>query len=77
MEKQADDYTLTGPYQLRNIKMETIIKELPIPKEVIEVQEALPLPEPKSEGIGVGTGIGLAALVLIIAAAFAKYKCKK
>ena len=43
--------------------METIIKDLPIPKEVIEVQEALPLPEPQSEGIGVGTGIGIAALV--------------
>ena len=25
--------------------METIIKDLPIPKEVIEIQEALPLPE--------------------------------
>ena len=30
--------------------METIIKDLPIPKEVIEVQEALPLPEPESGG---------------------------
>ena len=27
--------------------MESFIKELPIPKEVIEVQEALPLPEPE------------------------------
>ena len=57
--------------------METIIKDLPIPKEVIEVQEALPLPEPESGGLSWTTGIGLAALVLIIAAAFAKYKCKK
>ena len=55
--------------------METIIKDLPIPKEVIEVQEALVPPEP--QGIGVGTGIGVAAIVLILAAAFAKYKCKK
>ena len=57
--------------------METIIKELPIPKEVIEVQEALPLPEPESGGISWTNGIGIAALVLILAAAFAKYKCKK
>ena len=56
--------------------METIIKDLPLPKEVLEVQEALPLPEPEPEGIGVGTGIGIAALVLILVAAFAKYKCK-
>ena len=27
MEKQADDYTLTGPYQLRNIKMEKKLLE--------------------------------------------------
>ena len=57
--------------------METIIKELPIPKEVIEVQEALPLPEPKSGGISWTNGIGIAALVLILVAAYAKYKCKK
>ena len=57
--------------------METIIKDLPIPKEVIEVQEALPLPEPESGGISWTNGIGIAALVLILAAAFAKYKCKK
>ena len=58
--------------------METIIKDLPIPKEVIEVQEAIQqVAEPEPQGIGVGTGIGIAALVLILAAAFAKYKCKK
>ena len=56
--------------------METIIKDLPITKEVIEVQEALPLPEPES-GISWTTGIGLVALVVILGAAFAKYKCKK
>ena len=56
--------------------MESIIKDLPIPKEVIEVQEAIQqVAEPES-GISVGTGIGIAALVLIVAAAFAKYKCK-
>ena len=54
--------------------METIIKDLKLPKEVTEIQEALPLPEP--EGIGVGTGIGIGAIVLILVAAFVKYKCK-
>ena len=58
--------------------METIIKDLPLPKEVIEVQDAIQqVVEPEPQGIGVGTGIGLAALVIILAAAFAKYKCKK
>ena len=57
--------------------METIIKDLPIPKEVIDVQEAIQqVPEPES-GVSWTTGIGLVALVVIIAAAFAKYKCKK
>ena len=57
--------------------METIIKDLPIPKEVIEVQEAIQqVPAPES-GISWTTGIGLVALVVILGAAFAKYKCKK
>ena len=57
--------------------METIIRDLPIPKEVIEVQEAIQqVPEPES-GISWTTGIGVVALVVILAAAFAKYKCKK
>ena len=57
--------------------METIIKDLPIPKEVIDVQEAIQqVPEPES-GISWTTGIGLVALVVILGAAFAKYKCKK
>ena len=60
--------------------METIIKDLPIPtipKEVIEIQEALPLPQPEPEGIGVGTGIGI-GVVVIAALVFAKKKfCKK
>jgi len=57
--------------------METIIKDLPIPKEVIEVQEAIQqVPEPES-GVSWTTGIGLVALVVILGAAFAKYKCKK
>ena len=61
--------------------METIIKDLPIPKEAQKMIEEVPviqeLIEPEPQGIGVGTGIGLAALVLILAAAFSKYKCKK
>ena len=61
--------------------METIIKDLPIPKEATKMLEEVPaiqeLIEPEPQGIGVGAGIGLAALVLILAAAFAKYKCKK
>ena len=57
--------------------METIIKDLPIPKEVIEVQEAIQqVPEPES-GVSWTTGIGLVALIVILGAAFAKYKCKK
>ena len=43
--------------------METIIKDLPIPKEVIEVQDALPLPEPESNGYGKDDGILIAGLI--------------
>jgi len=60
--------------------MDTIIKGasslVPATKELIEVEQALPLPEPES-GVSWTTGIGLAAIVVILAAAFAKYKCKK
>ena len=61
--------------------MESIIKELPLPKEATKMIEEVPalqeIIEPEPQGIGVGTGIGIAAIVLILAAAFAKYKCKK
>ena len=63
--------------KLNEVTMETIIKDIKLPKEVTEIQEALPLPEPEPQGIGVGTGIGIVAIVVILAAAFAKYKCKK
>ena len=56
--------------------METIIKELPIPKEVIEVQETLQLPEPESGGLSGGE---IAIVVIIVAGALsllAKAKCK-
>ena len=56
--------------------METIIKDLPIPKEVTEIQEALPLQDPESGGLSWTNGLGIAALVVILVAAFAKYKCK-
>ena len=52
------------------------VDAMPAAKELIEVQEALPLPEPES-GVSWTTGIGVGAIVLILAAAFAKYKCKK
>ena len=57
--------------------MDTIIKELPIPKEVIEVQEALPLPEPETDGL---TGGEITVLVIFAAGALsllAKAKCCK
>ena len=61
--------------------METIIRDLPLPKEAKEMIEEVPvfeeLLEPEPQGISWGTGIGIAALVLIVAAAYAKYKCKK
>ena len=48
--------------------METIIKDLPIPKEVIEVQDALPLPEPESNGYGKDVGtliVGVVTLAVV------------
>ena len=59
--------------------METIIKDLPIPKEAQKMIEEVPviqeLIEPEPQGIGWGTGIGIAAIVVILAAALAKSKC--
>ena len=56
--------------------METIIKDLPLPKEVMEVQEALPLPEPEPQGIGWGSSIAL-VVGLVAAGAILKFGCKK
>ena len=61
--------------------METIIKDLPIPKEATKMLEEVPaiqeLIEPEPQGIGVGTGIGI-GVVVIVALVFAKKKfCKK
>ena len=47
--------------------METIIKDLPIPKEVIEVQEALPLAEPESNNYGTDVGIVIAGIIILAA----------
>ena len=52
------------------------VDSVPAAKELIEVQEALPLPEPES-GVSWTTGIGIAAIVLVLAAALAKSKCCK
>ena len=54
------------------------VDSVPAAKELIEVQEALPLPEPVTTESSVSwvTGIGIAAIVAILAAAFVKYKCK-
>ena len=55
------------------------VDTMPAAKELIEVQEALPLPEPVTTESGVSwtTGIGIAAIVLVLAAALAKAKCCK
>jgi len=55
------------------------VDTMPAAKELIEVQEALPLPEPVNTESSVSwvTGIGIAAIVVILAAALAKAKCCK
>ncbi len=54
------------------------VDTLPAAKEIIEVQDALPLPpvEPES-GVSWTTGLGIAGIVLILAAAVYKSKCCK
>ena len=52
------------------------VDSVPAAKELIEVQEALPLPEPES-GVSWTTGLGIAGIVLILAAAVYKSKCCK
>ena len=56
--------------------MEDFIKDA-LPKEVIEVQEALPIPEPESDGL---TGGEIAIVAIIVGGALAllaKAKCCK
>ena len=57
--------------------METIIKDLPLPKQVTEIQEALPLPEPESGGLSGGEIAIVAILVGGALALLAKAKCSK
>ena len=58
--------------------MEDLIKDV-LPKEVIEVQEAIAPPEPESGGLG-GAEIAVIAIIVVGALgllAKAKCKCKK
>ena len=57
--------------------MEKLIKDLPLPKEVIEVQDALPIPEPESGGLSGGEIAIVAILVGGALALLAKAKCCK
>ena len=45
--------------------METIIKDLPIPKEVIGVQETIQLTEPEPNGYGKDVGILIVGVVTL------------
>ncbi len=57
--------------------METIIKDLKLPKEVTEIQEALPIPEPESGGLSGGEIAIVGILVGGALALLAKAKCCK
>ena len=60
--------------------MESIIKELPIPKEATEMLEEVPavqeLIEPEPQGIGWGSSIAL-VVGLVVAGSILKFGCKK
>jgi len=53
------------------------VDTMPAAKELIEVQEALPLPEPESGGLGGGEIAVVAILVVGALALLAKAKCCK
>ena len=57
--------------------MEDLLNQVELPKEVIEVQEALPLPEPMSEGIGWGQGNGIVVAVAVVAYLAKRVRCCK
>ena len=44
--------------------MENVLKQIELPKEVIEVQEALPLPQPEPNGYGKDVGILVAGVIV-------------
>ena len=60
--------------------MESIIKELPIPKEATKMLEEVPavqeLIEPEPQGIGWGPSIAL-VVGLVVAGSILKFGCKK
>ena len=60
--------------------METIIKDLPLPKEATKMIEEVPvlqeIIEPEQEGIGWGAGIGLGALAIIVVVGLYKNYCR-
>ena len=60
--------------------METIIKDLPLPKEATKILEEVPdiqeLIEPEPQGISWGLGIGL-VVGLVVAGSILKFGCKK
>ena len=45
--------------------MENVLKQIELPTEVIEVQEALPLPEPETNGYGKDVGILIVGVVTL------------
>ena len=45
--------------------MENVLKQIELPTEVIEVQEALPLPEPEPQGYGNDVAILFGGIVTL------------
>ena len=60
--------------------MESIIKDLPLPKEATKMIEEVPvlqeIIEPEPQGIGWGAGIGLGALAIIVVVGLYKNYCR-
>jgi len=60
--------------------MDTIIKELPIPKEATKMLEEVPviqeLIEPEPQGISWGLGVGIVVGILVVGSVL-KFGCKK
>ena len=60
--------------------MESIIKELPIPKEATKMLEEVPavqeLIEPEPQGISWGLGVGI-VVGIVVAGSILKFGCKK
>ena len=60
--------------------METIIKDLPLPKEAQEIIEEVPvfeeLVEPEPQGISWGLGVGI-VVGIVVAGSILKFGCKK